>query len=160
MQFTYDDYVGALVSRDTGAPPDCLVRGVVVAVPRERGFDQVVAVERAGGLLHMPGGKVEAGEILAAAALRELREETGCPAYTPGLLSLLGYVDLRGQDGVVAFYVSPFALVNDRASEFLPNPMAAEPGRNPRWERLAVLCGPELGKFSIGARFVRSTFER
>ena len=60
-------------------------------------------VEPAKGLFTFPGGRVELGETLAEAALRELLEETGVSAEILGFVDHVEHV-ARGPDGSVAFH--------------------------------------------------------
>jgi 8-oxo-dGTP diphosphatase len=66
----------------------CPVAGVIAVVMREREF---VLVRRRNppdaGLWGYPGGKIELGETIIEAALRELREETGMVGSPRHLLS-------------------------------------------------------------------------
>jgi 8-oxo-dGTP diphosphatase len=63
--------------------------GVSAAIFRDR---QVLLVERGSGALQgqwsLPGGHIEAGELAAHAALRELREEAGVEAEIADLLDI------------------------------------------------------------------------
>ncbi|WP_051275834.1 (deoxy)nucleoside triphosphate pyrophosphohydrolase [Marmoricola sp. URHB0036] len=66
-----------------------LARTVVGVAILEEG--RVLAARRArppalAGLWELPGGKVEAGESLEAAAVREIVEELGCTVEVTGLL--------------------------------------------------------------------------
>jgi 8-oxo-dGTP diphosphatase len=66
-----------------------LARTVVGVAILEEG--RVLAARRArppalAGLWELPGGKVEAGESLEAAAVREIDEELGCSVEVTGLL--------------------------------------------------------------------------
>jgi 8-oxo-dGTP diphosphatase len=60
-------------------------------------------VEPAKGLYTFPGGRVELGETLAEAALRELMEEVGVEARIAGFIDHVETV-VRGADGEVAFH--------------------------------------------------------
>jgi 8-oxo-dGTP diphosphatase len=60
-------------------------------------------VEPAKGLFTFPGGRVEFGETLADAALRELMEEVGVTARIAGFIDHVETV-VRSPDGGVAFH--------------------------------------------------------
>ncbi len=86
---------------------------VGVVVLDEQGRLLVIrrAHEPGRGLWSIPGGRVEPGESLSAAAVREAREETGL-AILVG--AELGRVELPGPDGVV-YVVTDFAATVDTA---------------------------------------------
>lgn len=83
------------------APTKFPVAGDVIVFTLQRGHAQVLLVERKfapfQGKLAFPGGFVDAGEELADAALRELREETGVSA-TPAIFSQLGAYGVSNRD--------------------------------------------------------------
>lgn len=95
---------------------------LIPLIKREDGW-QVILTKRASHLKHhpgqisFPGGKVEAGETNAAAALREAEEEIGLPIPS---VQMIGPLDLHVT--VTNFHVTPFVGV---ASDFTPMP---EPG--------------------------------
>ena len=63
--------------------PTCLV--VLVLVPRD---DRYLVVEELDGTFYLPAGKVERGENLIAAAVRETAEEAGVLVGLRGLLGI------------------------------------------------------------------------
>jgi len=77
-----------------------------LVVRRESGLLQIVVVHRpVQEDWSFPKGKLEAGETLDAAALREVREETG---MTCDLLRFIGhteYVDRKGRQKTVAYWI-------------------------------------------------------
>jgi len=56
------------------------------------------------GLFSLPGGIVEAGETLAEAALRELREEVGVEAELIGLIAPVEFIE-RDEKGHIKHHV-------------------------------------------------------
>jgi mutator protein MutT len=81
--------------------PSRPIAATIAVVVRDQ---QVLLVRRANppdqGMWGYPGGKIDAGETLAQAALRELHEETGISAEAIGVLTALDAFD-RDADGQV-----------------------------------------------------------
>ncbi len=62
------------------------------------------------GKINAPGGKLEAGETVAACAVRETEEETGLRVRDPRLMARLRFVERRGDQWL------GYALVGERFS--------------------------------------------
>lgn len=78
---------------DPAAPPANALVVAVAAVVLD-GQDRVLMIERAdNGLWAIPGGAQEVGETTTAAAIREVREETGLDVEITGLVGI--YSDPR-----------------------------------------------------------------
>lgn len=72
-----------------------LDKGALLLVKRDR--------EPARGLWSLPGGRVEAGETLREALVREVREETGIEIDVDGLIGVAERI-VRDDDGAIAFH--------------------------------------------------------
>jgi 8-oxo-dGTP diphosphatase len=95
-------------------------------------------VEPAKGLFTFPGGRVELGETLAEAALRELMEEVSVTAEIAGFIDHVETV-VRGADGEVAFHAVVCAFAarwvsgEPQSSDEIGQTVWARPEDVPRW---------------------------
>lgn len=80
------------------------------------------------GLWSVPGGRVESGETLAEAVVRELAEETGLEAVCGGLM---GWVERIGPDH--HFVIMDFEVTVISSSEPVAGDDAAEAAWVPVW---------------------------
>ena len=105
---------------------------------------QVLLVRRANppdaGLWGFPGGRIEPGETLGAAALRELAEETGVQARAPEVLTALDALD-SDDAGQLRFHYVLIAVVCQWVSG---EPVAADDALEARWVDLESLVGGAL----------------
>ncbi|GJD88403.1 CTP pyrophosphohydrolase [Methylobacterium hispanicum] len=107
--------------------------GASIAVIRD---DRVLLAARANapmrGVWTLPGGLVEAGETLAEAALRELREEVGLEARVVGVLSPTEIIDRDAEGRARHHYVvHPHAALWQGGE-----PVAGPEALGVRWARL------------------------
>jgi ADP-ribose pyrophosphatase YjhB (NUDIX family) len=114
--------VSTLVTKDEG----------VLVVKRNR--------EPLKGLWSLPGGHVEAGESLADAALREVREETGVTADSPERIDMAEVMPPSADGGIAAHFV----LVVFRARYVSGEPVAADDAAEARWVSPADLTKLEM----------------
>lgn len=109
----------------------------VIAVVRRQ--DEVLLVRRINppdaGLWGFPGGRIEPGETLAEATLRELREETGVSATAGPVIDTLDVLD-RGEDGTLRHH---FILVAVACDWWAGEPVAADDASDAAWFRIADL---------------------
>ena len=103
--------VGAVIIRD----------GCVLLVKRGR--------EPAKGLWAIPGGAVEAGETLQAAAEREILEETGVVINAGEPIFAFDLIE-RDEVGALKFH---YVIVDLRAEYISGEPVAADDAADARW---------------------------
>ncbi len=103
-------------------------------------------VEPAKGLYTFPGGRVEIGETLAEAALRELMEEVGVTARIAGFIDHVETV-VRGGDGAVTFHAVVCAFAahwvagEPRSTDEIGQIVWARPEDIGRWPTTRGLAG-------------------
>ncbi|MCK0198902.1 NUDIX hydrolase [Ancylobacter sp. 6x-1] len=106
------------------------VVAVLAVVIRE---GKILLVRRANppdqGLWGYPGGRVEPGEALLDAALRELEEETGLSAGDPQLLTVLDFIEHDAEGQLAWHYAMVTVLCRWRAGEAV----AADDALEARW---------------------------
>lgn len=90
----------------------------------------------------LPGGRIEWGERAADAALRELKEETGCTAELIGLIDVVDAVFTRrsNEDAPWGHYV----LIDYAARWTEGEPVAGDDAREARFFTLAELGALDL----------------
>ncbi len=87
------------------------------------------------GLWTVPGGKVELGESLEVAALRELKEETGLACRLGPIVEVLDRV-VRDPDGAISFHYVILDFVADQPEGDL---RAGSDSTDARWVALTEL---------------------
>ncbi|MBL0404875.1 NUDIX hydrolase [Microvirga aerilata] len=106
------------------------VPAVIAVVIRE---DQTLLVRRANppdaGLWGFPGGKIEFGETVKAAATRELREETGIDAEAQDILTTLDIL-VRDASGLVQQH---YILIAVQCRWISGLPLAGDDALEARW---------------------------
>jgi 8-oxo-dGTP diphosphatase len=123
------------------------VAAVGVVVFRD---DRVLLVRRgrapSRGLWAVPGGAVEAGETLAAAAEREVHEETGVVVKACGPVHAFDVID-RGADGEIEYHYVVVDLVADYVGG---EPAAGDDAAEAAWVRV-----DDLGTLAVSEETVR-----
>jgi 8-oxo-dGTP pyrophosphatase MutT (NUDIX family) len=91
--------------------------GGVVCRPGPAGLAEIAVIHRpTQDDWSLPKGKLEPGETAEQAALREVEEETGLHARIVRPLGCTEYVDRRGRDKTVCYWV-----MNAEGGRFTPN---------------------------------------
>ena len=136
---------GASVSDIPGEPPPrpTPCAGVVCL----RG-DSVLLIRRAKpprqGEWSIPGGRIESGETTAAAALRELKEETGVEAELVGLIDVVDHIAPDRH----------YVLIDYAARWISGEPVAADDASEARFEPLGTLA--RLGLWDETVRVIHA----
>jgi 8-oxo-dGTP diphosphatase len=106
--------------------------------------DRVLLVQRgkppAVGRWTVPGGKVELGETLEEAALRELSEETGMSATLGPVVEILDRV-IRDDAGAIAYH---YVILDFIGTKPVGDPVAASDSQDARWVRFDELASYPL----------------
>jgi 8-oxo-dGTP diphosphatase len=112
------------------------VPAVIAVVVRE---GQVLLVRRANppdaGLWGFPGGKIEYGETVAEAAIRELLEETGVHAKAQDVLTTLDIL-VRDEDNALSQH---FILIAVQCQWLSGQPIAGDDALEARWFSISEL---------------------
>lgn len=113
--------------------PERPLVGVIAVVRRG---DQLLLAQRSKGMYlgrwGFPGGHVERGETVVAAALRELREETGVTAAPVGPLTALDEIGRDPDGNILWHYVLIAVLADWRSGEAV----ASDDAAGVRWATL------------------------
>jgi len=125
---------GAVRARDVVEHPGSVVIAPLVS-PQEVCLVEVVRAAVGETLLELPAGTLDRVESLAAAAARELEEETG---YTAGRLEMAGRLWMS--PGILRERMTLFV-----AEELSPGPQRLEPGEQIRtrvlaWDEAIAFC--------------------
>ena len=124
---------GAIVSAMQHAVPAPKTRPIPAVLAVVIRDEQALLIQRANppdaGLWGFPGGKLEFGETLLAAAERELLEETGVRAVARRVFTALDAYD-RTPDGVI---LQHFALIAVQCDWQGGEPVAADDALDARW---------------------------
>ena len=130
------------------APPRIPIAAVGVVCLRG---DEVLLIRRGTPPLEdswsLPGGRIEWGERAADAALRELKEETGCDAALIGLIDVVDAVLSRRGDSGESPTESPwghYVLIDYAARWIAGEPIAGDDARDARFFAPAELAGLNL----------------
>lgn len=127
----------------------CLPRLGVGAIVRHQ--DAVLLVKRAkppyAGEWAIPGGKVAAGETLAEAAEREIREETGVTVRAGELAYHFEYIE-RDELGALRYH---YVVLDYYADYLAGEPNAADDALEARWVALDALDALRLNPITLKA---------
>lgn len=131
----------ACPTNPTGPLPARPIVATIAVVLRQ---GQVLLVRRANppdaGRWGFPGGKIDSGETIEAAAVRELREETGIQANAQRVITALDAFD-HDASGALRYH---YVLVAVLCSWVSGDPVAADDALEARWFPQQALTFGEL----------------
>ena len=136
-----------LREQGSGHDPRRPIPAVIAVVVRG---DEVILVRRANppdaGLWGFPGGKIELGERLDQAAVRELYEETGVVARAVEVFTAVDAVELTRNASVAHHYV----LVAVLCQWISGDPIAGDDALEARWfDRNSLLAADTVKSFAV-----------
>ena len=86
--------------------PTVLAAGGIVSRPGPAGLTEIAVVHRPGyDDWSLPKGKLEPGETLEGAALREVQEETGLECRIVRPFGMTSYIDRKGRSKTATYWV-------------------------------------------------------
>jgi 8-oxo-dGTP diphosphatase len=120
--------------------------------------DEVVLIRRGAAPLEdhwsLPGGRIEWGERAADAALRELKEETGCEATLIGLIDVVDGLMSRSAPAEGEAPWAHYVLIDYAANWAAGEPQAGDDAREARFFTRAEIGG--LGLWSKTLRVIEA----
>lgn len=121
--------------------------------------DQVLLIKRGTaprlGQWSLPGGRIELGETAAAAALRELAEETGVEARLLGLIDVVDGVFTSRESGEVTRH---YVMIDYAARWISGEPVAGDDAADARFVSLDEALA--LVEWDVTRKVIVETFER
>ena len=121
--------------------------------------DQVLLIKRGTaprlGQWSLPGGRIELGETAAAAALRELAEETGVEARLLGLVDVVDGVFTSRESGEITRH---YVMIDYAARWISGEPVAGDDAADARFVSLDEALA--LVEWDVTRKVIVETFER